>query len=62
MKQFAEKVSKASVSLGVAGAVLAQVRFPFRPTPTTRCSLAARFERPVGFFSVVRWISFFVES
>lgn len=26
MKQFAEKVSKASVSLGVAGAVLAQVR------------------------------------
>lgn len=54
MKQFAEKVSKASVSLGVAGAVLAQVRFRFRPTPTDDDPLLARcsFERPVGFFSV----------
>jgi len=54
MKQFAEKVSKASVSLGVAGAVLAQVRFRFRPAPTTRCSLA----RLVSFRTTCRFLFF----
>ena len=29
LNEFAEKVSKATLSLGVAGAVLAQVRRPF---------------------------------
>ena len=54
MKQFAEKVSKASVSLGVAGAVLAQVRFRFRPTPTRRPVARSR----VSFRTTCRFLFF----
>ena len=54
MKQFAEKVSKASVSLGVAGAVLAQVRFRCRPTPTRRPVARSR----VSFRTTCRFLFF----